>query len=215
MVVLARAGPVAGLGLSLRLAFRRGEARLRLGPGRIAVARGSIPLSEARAIARFDRATVSLSDITADIPTPSGPPAHIAASGSLILAAEGYDATLARANGFLSEMLEERGWATYALGKWHLTKDADMSDAGPKSSWPLQRGFARVTRADGATVHAGAALAAGEAVSIKFGDQVIRQAVIDGPAGAIPPPPPAPQAAGPRPAKSKPPREASNQGDLF
>ena len=81
--------------LDRALAFRRGEARLRLGPGRIAVARGSIPLSEARAIARFDRATVSLSDITADIPTPSGPPAHIAASGSLILAAEGYDATLA------------------------------------------------------------------------------------------------------------------------
>ena len=45
---------------------------------------------------------------------------------------------------------------------------------------PLQRGFARVTRADGSIVHAGAALASGEAVAIKFGDQVTRQAVIEG-----------------------------------
>ena len=79
---------------------------------------------------------------------------------------------------------------------------------------PLQRGFARVTRADGAIVHAGAALASGEEVSIKFGDQVIRRAVIDGAGGAAPTPPSTPPAAA-KPPKSKPKPQSSNQGDLF
>ena len=48
---------------------------------------------------------------------------------------------------------------------------------------PLQRGFARVARADGTLVHAGAGLAAGEPVAITFGDRVKRQAVIDGDPG--------------------------------
>ena len=71
---------------------------------------------------------------------------------------------------------------------------------------PLQRGFARVTRADGSIVHAGAGLASGEAVAIKFGDRVTRQAVIDG-AGAAP--------AAARPVRTKPKMGAPPQGDLF
>jgi arylsulfatase len=55
----------------------------------------------------------------------------------------GYDATIARANGFLSEMLEERGWATFALGKWHLTPENDSHLAASRRSWPLGRGFER------------------------------------------------------------------------
>ena len=55
----------------------------------------------------------------------------------------GYDATIARANGFLSEMLEARGWATYALGKWHLTPENDSHLAASRRSWPLGRGFER------------------------------------------------------------------------
>jgi exodeoxyribonuclease VII large subunit len=75
---------------------------------------------------------------------------------------------------------------------------------------PLQRGFARVTRADGSIVHAGAALASGEAVAIKFGDQVTRQAVIEGAvAASAAPSAPTP----PRAAKRKP--GTSSQGDLF
>ena len=81
--------------LDRALSFRRGEARLRLGAGQIAVARGVLPITTARATARFDRATVSLSDIAAVIPTPSGPPAHLEASGSLAIAPGGYDAALA------------------------------------------------------------------------------------------------------------------------
>ncbi|HEY2357892.1 MAG TPA: exodeoxyribonuclease VII large subunit [Phenylobacterium sp.] len=75
---------------------------------------------------------------------------------------------------------------------------------------PLQRGFARVTRADGSIVHAGAALASGEEVAIKFGDQVTRQAVIDAAATDQPARKPAPKAAAPKP-KTTP----AAQGDLF
>jgi exodeoxyribonuclease VII large subunit len=94
-----------------------------------------------------------------------------------------------------------------ALAKLYISVDPER---------PLQRGFARVTRADGSTVHAGAALAGGEAVAIKFGDQVTRQAVIDGeavPAAALaaarPPKPAKPQ----KPARPGP--TSSPQGDLF
>ena len=30
---------------------------------------------------------------------------------------------------------------TFAVGKWHLCKDSDLSEAGDQHSWPLQRGF--------------------------------------------------------------------------
>jgi len=85
-----------------------------------------------------------------------------------------------------------------ALGKLYVSVDPER---------PLQRGFARVTRADGSIVHAGAALASGEAVAIKFGDQVTRQAVIEGAAAATP--------AAPKPARGKPKPTPSAQGDLF
>ena len=29
------------------------------------------------------------------------------------------------------------------VGKWHLCKDSQLSEAGPKHSWPLQKGFER------------------------------------------------------------------------
>src|SRR6185369_10431454 len=75
---------------------------------------------------------------------------------------------------------------------------------------PLQRGFARVTRADGSIVRAGAGLASGETVDIKFGDQVSRSAVIDGRTeGPAPDKPPAKPAAKPRKSPSP------LQGDLF
>ena len=55
----------------------------------------------------------------------------------------GYAAELADDVSTMAEIFRDAGYATMALGKWHLTKDADMSDAGPKKSWPLQRGFDR------------------------------------------------------------------------
>jgi exodeoxyribonuclease VII large subunit len=80
---------------------------------------------------------------------------------------------------------------------------------------PLRRGFARVTRADGSLVRSGASLAPGEAVAIKFGDDVTRQAVIDGEGGEAPPPVAPPPVAAPRPARARPKAEAPEQGDLF
>ena len=55
----------------------------------------------------------------------------------------GYAAELAHDVATMAETFRDAGYATFALGKWHLTKDADMNDAGPKASWPLQRGFDR------------------------------------------------------------------------
>ncbi|WP_218964297.1 arylsulfatase [Sphingobium sp. IP1] len=46
-------------------------------------------------------------------------------------------------NGFLSEILVEQGYNTYAIGKWHLTPSEQTSAAGPYSRWPLGRGFER------------------------------------------------------------------------
>lgn len=46
-------------------------------------------------------------------------------------------------NGFLSEMLLQHGYNTFALGKWHLTPADQISAAGPYDRWPLGRGFER------------------------------------------------------------------------
>ncbi|MBL8007740.1 MAG: sulfatase-like hydrolase/transferase, partial [Ignavibacteria bacterium] len=46
-------------------------------------------------------------------------------------------------NGFLSEMLLQKGYNTYAIGKWHLTPAEQNSPAGPYDRWPLGRGFER------------------------------------------------------------------------
>lgn len=46
-------------------------------------------------------------------------------------------------NGFLSEILLQNGYNTYALGKWHLTPAEQNSPAGPYNRWPLGRGFER------------------------------------------------------------------------
>ncbi len=45
--------------------------------------------------------------------------------------------------GTLAEVLGERGWNTYAVGKWHLTAEDEMNLASRKSQWPLGRGFER------------------------------------------------------------------------
>lgn len=46
-------------------------------------------------------------------------------------------------NGFISEVLAERGWSTYAIGKWHLTPGPECNMAAHKGRWPLGRGFER------------------------------------------------------------------------
>ena len=55
----------------------------------------------------------------------------------------GYNANIPFENGFLSEILLENGYNTYAIGKWHLTPADQISAAGPYDRWPLGRGFER------------------------------------------------------------------------
>ena len=43
----------------------------------------------------------------------------------------------------LAEMLRGGGYQTLMVGKWHLTRDSQVNDAGDRSSWPLQKGFDR------------------------------------------------------------------------
>ncbi len=46
-------------------------------------------------------------------------------------------------NGFISEVLVERGYNTYCVGKWHLTPGEECNLAAFKGRWPLGRGFER------------------------------------------------------------------------
>ena len=55
----------------------------------------------------------------------------------------GYNATIPKENGFLSEILVRNGYATYAVGKWHLTPGAQTTMGSPRDRWPLGRGFER------------------------------------------------------------------------
>jgi arylsulfatase A-like enzyme len=43
----------------------------------------------------------------------------------------------------IAEVLGERGWNTYMLGKWHLVASDEMNLASTKRNWPLGRGFER------------------------------------------------------------------------
>ncbi|CAN5473936.1 sulfatase-like hydrolase/transferase [soil metagenome] len=43
----------------------------------------------------------------------------------------------------LPELLAERGWNTYCVGKWHLTPLEESNLASTKRHWPLGRGFER------------------------------------------------------------------------
>ena len=46
-------------------------------------------------------------------------------------------------NGMISEILAERGWNTYMVGKWHLCPSDEMNLAATRRNWPTGRGFER------------------------------------------------------------------------
>jgi arylsulfatase A-like enzyme len=50
---------------------------------------------------------------------------------------------LPRSAATVAELLRERGYATFAAGKWHLAPMSECTAAGPYGNWPLQRGFDR------------------------------------------------------------------------
>ncbi|HXA75112.1 MAG TPA: arylsulfatase [Acidimicrobiales bacterium] len=55
----------------------------------------------------------------------------------------GYWGRPPRDNGFISEILRANGYATYAVGKWHLTPEDETNMARSRTTWPLGRGFDR------------------------------------------------------------------------
>jgi arylsulfatase len=55
----------------------------------------------------------------------------------------GYWGKPPRENGYLSEILRANGYATYAVGKWHLSPENETNEAGSRATWPLARGFDR------------------------------------------------------------------------
>ncbi len=55
----------------------------------------------------------------------------------------GYNGLMRRENGFLSETLLAEGYATFAIGKWHLTPASEYAPGAPRTRWPLSRGFER------------------------------------------------------------------------
>jgi arylsulfatase A-like enzyme len=55
----------------------------------------------------------------------------------------GYWGKPPRENGYLSEILRAAGYASYAVGKWHLSPEDETSMAASRATWPLGRGFDR------------------------------------------------------------------------
>ncbi|MCV7286324.1 arylsulfatase [Mycolicibacterium wolinskyi] len=55
----------------------------------------------------------------------------------------GHNGRIPAETALMSEVLAERGWSTYAVGKWHLTPLEDCHAAGSRRYWPLNRGFDR------------------------------------------------------------------------
>ena len=43
----------------------------------------------------------------------------------------------------LAQILQDSGWATFCVGKWHLAPMRETSAAGPFHNWPLHKGFDR------------------------------------------------------------------------
>jgi arylsulfatase len=66
-----------------------------------------------------------------------------AAINELATGYPGYNGSMPFENGFLSEMLQQHGYSTYLIGKYHLLPSEFESPAGPFDRWPLGRGFER------------------------------------------------------------------------
>ena len=55
----------------------------------------------------------------------------------------GFACELPAAAPTLAESLRAGGYATFMVGKWHLTLESRLHDGADKATWPLQRGFDR------------------------------------------------------------------------
>ena len=55
----------------------------------------------------------------------------------------GYHARIPKDSAMLPKVLGKSGYATYCVGKWHLTPDEHNGPTGPFDRWPLGQGFDR------------------------------------------------------------------------
>ncbi len=55
----------------------------------------------------------------------------------------GFNGRIPRSCGFVSEVLRRAGWATLAVGKWHLAPADETHAAASRDRWPLGQGFER------------------------------------------------------------------------
>ncbi|MFJ1956916.1 arylsulfatase [Streptomyces microflavus] len=53
----------------------------------------------------------------------------------------GYGMEIADDIPTLAELLHDTGYATYAVGKWHLVRDSASNAADDRDNWPLNKGF--------------------------------------------------------------------------
>ena len=53
----------------------------------------------------------------------------------------GYTSSMPKSAGMIPQVLANAGYATAAIGKWHLTPDWETSAAGPFDRWPTGQGF--------------------------------------------------------------------------
>jgi arylsulfatase len=78
-----------------------------------------------------------------------------AAINELATGYPGYNGQIPFENGFLSEMLQQRGYSTYMVGKYHLMPSEFESAAGPFDRWPLGRASSASTGSSAATPASG------------------------------------------------------------
>src|SRR6478672_11090019 len=55
----------------------------------------------------------------------------------------GYHSRIPKSATLLPEILRDAGYATYAVGKWHLTPEDECHEGASRARWPLGRGFDR------------------------------------------------------------------------
>jgi len=68
---------------------------------------------------------------------------HEAGFSHTILSAgfPGWDGRVPPEDGTIAEILRDRGYNTFAVGKYGVTPDEDATDAGPFNLWPTGKGF--------------------------------------------------------------------------
>lgn len=68
---------------------------------------------------------------------------HVSGFSHTVLSAgfPGWDGRIPAEDGTVAEILRDRGYATFAVGKYGVTPDEDATDAGPFDLWPTGKGF--------------------------------------------------------------------------